>query len=139
MKKTIPAIFAALVITAVIAGGMFAVGGQTLLGTASAASEATAVPVQVQSTDANVQALQDQLAVYQAREAQYREQLNLAAQNITQANAQIELANQQIQKYQELLQNLQSSGLISIADDGTVSITQQSTFQPFGHQDGDHH
>ncbi len=138
MKKTIPAVLAALVITMLVAGGMFAVGGQALFGSVSAASEVTAMPVQVQTTDQTTLALQDQLAVYQARDAQYQEQLNLASQNITQANEQIELANQQIQQYQTLLTDLQNRGLITIAEDGTISVVEQA-FIPGGHPEGGHH
>ncbi|MBI5964185.1 MAG: hypothetical protein HY863_11970 [Chloroflexi bacterium] len=138
MKKTIPAIVAALLITMLVAGGMFAVGGQALLGSASAASDAAVVPAQVQTTDQTTQALQDQLAVYRARETQYQEQLKLAAQNITEANQQIELANQQIQQYQTLLTDLQNRGLITVAEDGTVSVMEQAFF-PGGHHDGGNH
>ena len=138
MKKTIPAVLAALVITMLVAGGMFAVGGQALLGSVSVASEVTAMPVQAQTTDQTTLALQNQLAVYQARDAQYQEQLNLASQNITQANEQIELATQQIQQYQTLLTDLQNRGLITIAEDGTISVVEQA-FIPGGHPEGGHH
>ena len=138
MKKTVPAVLAALVITMLVAGGMFAVGGQALLGSVSVASEVTAMPVQAQTTDQTTLALQNQLAVYQARDAQYQEQLNLASQNITQANEQIELANQQIQQYQTLLTDLQNRGVITIAEDGTISVVEQA-FIPGGHPEGGHH
>lgn len=137
MKKTFPAVVAALAITICLAGGMFALNGGSLLGTASAAPVATqTVSDQVLNTD------QSQLiAEFQAREAQYQAQITEAANQITAANQQIELANQQIQQYQALLTELQNNGLITLGSDGTVTINQQQDFSLFGdhhHNEGDH-
>jgi peptidoglycan hydrolase CwlO-like protein len=133
MKKSIPAVLAALFITVCLAGGMFAVGGQSLLGSVSAASEATATPAAAQVTSTDVSQLQAQVAEYQAREVQYQAQL-------TEAASRIDTANQQIQQYQNVLAELQNSGLITLASDGTVTINQQQAFFPqFGEPHGDHH
>jgi len=137
MKKTIPAFIAALLITAILGGGMFLMG-QDALGTSTAKAEAAAIP-QV-STEAVAQ-YEQIVAQYQTRETQYQGLIDQASQQITIANQQIELANQQIQQYQSLLQQLQNSGLITIANDGTVTVNQQSGFlqsPTLGHHEGGH-
>lgn len=134
MKKSIPAFIAAFVVTAVLGSGMFLIG-QSALGASTAKAEAAATAVMV---TADTAAQYDQVvAQYQARETQYQAELAKASEEITQANQQIAAANQQIQQYQDLLTQLQNSGLITIASDGTVTINQSSQFgfMPFG----DHH
>ena len=143
MKKTFPAVIAALLITICLAGGMFAVGGKSFLNSASAAPAPTqAVSAQGLPVDQSQAAL---IAEYQARETQYQAQITDAANQITAANQQIALANQQIQQYQSLVSNLQNSGLITVGSDGTVTINQQQQglFSFFGGDDqggnGEHH
>lgn len=140
MKKTFPAVVAALLITVCLAGGMFAVGGGSFLTSASAAPAATqVVAVQVPQTDPSQAAL---IAEYQAREVQYQAQINEAVSRITTANQQVELANQQVQQYQALIADLQNQGLITVGSDGTVTVNQQQQgfFSFFGgDHDGDHH
>lgn len=139
MKKQIPAVLAALLVTALLTGGMFAIiGGQSSANAASLAATATPV-VQVTSTDtAQLQAL---VAEYQAREAQYQAQLSDAASRIDTANQQLATANQQIQEYQNVLTQLQNSGLITVGSDGSITVNQQqASFPQFGdHHDGAHH
>lgn len=138
MKKTIPAFFAALLITALLGGGMYLMG-QSALGASTAKAEAA----QTTQVSADAVAQYEQIvAQYQAREAQYQDLINQLSAQITTANQQIELANQQIQQYQSLLQQLQSNGLITIASDGTVTVNQTSAFAqpPAGghHGEGNH-
>jgi hypothetical protein len=127
MKKSISAFIAAVLVTGLLAGVMVLVG-QNALGTSTAKAEdaaaATAVPA---DTTAQYEQI---IAQYQSREAQYQAQLN-------QASEQIDTANQQIQQYQSLLDQLQSSGLITIDSNGAVTVNQQSQpgIMPFG----DHH
>jgi hypothetical protein len=140
MKKTFPAVIAALLITVCLAGGMFAVGGGSLLNTANAAPAAT----QVTDSQAmqTVQAQAALIAQYQAREVQYQAQINEAVSRITAANQQMGLANQQIGQYQNLLTSLQNSGVITVGSDGTITINPQQPqgFNLFGggeHNDHD--
>lgn len=135
MKKTIPALIAALLITALLGGSMVLMG-QNALGTSSAKAEAA----QATQVSAETVAQYEQvLAQYQQREVQYQALIEQASQQITTANQQIDLANQQIQQYQSLLQQLQSNGLITVANDGTVTINQISE-SPFGQPpEGEHH
>ena len=116
MKKTIPALIAAVLVTGLLAGVMFLVG-QDAFSTSTARAEAAAASTPVPAdTVAQYQQIVDQ---YKARETQYQAQIDQATQ-------QINTASQQIQQYQSLLEQLQSSGLITIARDGTVTVNQQS-------------
>jgi peptidoglycan hydrolase CwlO-like protein len=130
MKKSISAFIAAVLVTGLLAGVMVLVG-QDALGTSAAKAEAAAAatPVAVDT----VAQYEQVVAQYQSREAQYQAQLS-------QASEQINTANQQIQHYQSLLEQLQSSGLITVDSNGSVTINQQSQagFFPQGHHDGGH-
>jgi len=114
MKKTIPALAAAFLITAFLAACMLLIG-QDVLSTSSAAA-APAISASAASQ------IQQVLIQYQLRDAQYQGQINSAAAQITAANQQIQQANLQIQQYQSILTQLQERGLITIASDGTISI-----------------
>jgi hypothetical protein len=127
MKKSISALLAAVLVTGLLVVVMVLVG-QDALGTSTAKAEAVTTSASA-PVDAAAQ-YEQVIAQYQSREAQYQAQLN-------QASGQINTANQQIQQYQSLLDQLQSSGLISIDSNGSVTINQPSQpgFSPFG----DHH
>lgn len=107
--------------------------GQNALGvsTAQAAAANTSVVTSIETT-----------AQYDQIIAQYQTQINQAVDQINSANQQIATADQQIQQYQSLLTQLQDSGLITIASDGTVTINQANQpgfFQPSGeHHEGGH-
>lgn len=137
MKKTIPAFLVALLITAVVGTGMFLIG-KDALGTSNAQAQAAVATVPASADTAQYE---QAIAQYQAREAQYQDQLKQAADQITTANQQLQSASQQIQQYQSLLSQLQSSGLITVASDGTVTINQASQpgFPFFGDHHGDGH
>lgn len=139
MKNTLPAFIAALLITILIGAGMLMMGQDALnTSTAQAAAVETSSTISVDTASQYEQAL----AQYQTREAQYQTEITQAIETITTANQQIDLANQQIQQYQSWLTQLQNSGLITIASDGTVTVNQaasQSGFaQPFDHHGGSH-
>lgn len=135
MKKSIPALLAAALITLVLGGGMFLVGQD-----AQAASAASQVAVSADSQyAATIQVLQAQVAQYQAMEQQYQQQLTQAAERINTANQQIEQANLQLAQYQTLLTQLQDSGLIVINSDGTINlVTQQAGFSGWRPEGGHH-
>lgn len=128
MKKTIPAFFAALLITVILGAGMFVIG-QGALGasTIQAAAETTTNPA-----PESLAQMEQAIEQYQAREVQYQTELNAAIERIEAADQQLSQANQQIQEYQNLLAQLQNSGLITITSDGSVT-----TNQPFFAQRGD--
>ncbi len=140
MKNTLPAFMAALLITVIIGAGMLMMGQDALsTSTVQAAAAQSSSAISAETTAQFQQAL----AQYQTRETQYQAELTQAIENINTANQQIELANQQIQQYQSLLTQLQTSGLITIGSDGTVTVNQtanQSAFaQPPAHHEGGNH
>jgi len=128
MKKTLPAFLAALIITVILGIGMLFVGQNTLNASASQTTTETITNPQVD----NVDQLEQVLDEYQKREAEYQNELNTAIVRLTTANQQLSQANEQIQEYESLLAQLQDSGLITIANDGTVTVNQ-----PFFTQRGD--
>jgi len=120
MKKTLPAFLAALIITVILGIGMLFVGQNTLNASASHTTTETITNLQVD----NVDQLEQVLDEYQKREAEYQNELNTAIERLTTANQQLSQANEQIQEYESLLAQLQDSGLITIANDGTVTVNQ---------------
>jgi len=120
MKKTLPAFLAALIITVILGIGMLFVGQNTLNASASQTATETITNLQVDNADQ----LDQVLGEYQKREAEYQNELNTAIERLTTANQQLSQANEQIQEYESLLAQLQDSGLITIANDGTVTVNQ---------------
>jgi len=121
MKKTLPAFLAALLITSILAAGMFLMGQDAQQTSASVlASNETATDLESEY----LSQLEQTIQLYQDREVQYQTELNSAIERLDTANQQLSLSNQQIQEYQNLLTQLQDSGLITIANDGTVTINQ---------------
>jgi len=134
MKKIFPAFLAALLITTVMGVGMFLVG-QDALGTSTALAASETSPAL--PADAQAQ-IEQALVQYQTREIQYQNELQQAIDQINAANQQLDQANQQIQQYQNLLAQLQESGLITIGNDGTVTANQPANTQAFNPQPGNH-
>ena len=164
--KTVPAIIAALGITAVVALGMLLIGTNALFNpnagpvfnspsTVQAAAPATAAPATpasagasagaassagATSPDAQQQIAQLQALVqqYQDREKQYQTELNQAAQKINQANQQASQANQTAQDYQNILMQLQQMGVISISANGQITVNRsRASNSGFPFGDGD--
>ena len=125
MKKTLPAFLAALLITAILGAGMFVLG-QDALGTSTAQA---AAETNTTLSSENIAQLEQVLVQYQTREAQYKTELNTAIERLDAANQKLSRANQQIQEYQNLLAQLQNTGLITIASDGTVTTNQPAFAQ----------
>lgn len=139
MKKSIPAFLAAVLVTVVLGVGMFLIG-QNALGTSTAKAEAVAAPVTL-SADTTAQ-YEQIVAQYQARETQYQAEITQASAQINTANQQIASDSQQLQQYKSLISQLQNSGLISIANDGTVTVNQPNRsgfLSLFGDDHGDNH
>jgi flagellar motor protein MotB len=142
--KAIPAILFALAMTGLIAIAMLLVGANAFFNpntvpVASAASPSSITNVSDPSGVASQPALtsdQQQLAVmrqllqqYQDREKQYQQRLdeavqrlNAANQQIQQANAQIQQDNQSVETYQQIMQELQRRGIITIDNNGQIYL-----------------
>ncbi|MGE5248573.1 MAG: hypothetical protein ACM3QS_00025 [Bacteroidota bacterium] len=120
MKKQYTAILAAFLMTACVGAAMLAVSASALLNkhgvpVADSPAAATATASARTAEEAQIQQLQQLVNQYQSRETQYQSELQTAAQNLNQANAQI-------QEYQQLLMALQERGIISVGMDGRISI-----------------
>ena len=114
MDRNIIALIAAIVVTALLGGGMYLLGQSPL-----AASENVITSTQTAFENARI------ISEYQAREAQCTTQVESAAQRLNMANTQIQAANQQIKEYQSILNQLQEKGMVNIAPDGTITIQEQ--------------
>jgi len=128
--KQISALIGALVITFMMGTAIVLIGANVLFNKNSAPlsnspSDAASIssPTTTGSTQdpASIQQLQNLISQYQTREQQYQTQLNQAQQDIQQASSQI-------QQYQALIVALQQRGIISIGQDGTVSIRRGNGF-----------
>src|SRR5690349_9831838 len=99
--KQVPAIIAALIITAFTGLGIFAIGGNAFLNTStvpiqnspndttiSAVTTTDNSATQDAATQAQLKQMQDLVAQYQAREKQYQSELAAAAQKLKDANSQ---------------------------------------------------
>jgi flagellar motor protein MotB len=129
IRKTMPAITAALFMTAVLALVIVSIGLNALFNRntvplqASAASPQDAAALNgaastdTSSQDATVQQLQSLIAQYQSRETQYQTQLQQAADQINQLT-------QQNQQYQSLIDALQNAGVIQINQNGQVFLNR---------------
>ena len=138
--KTFPAIVAAVVITVIVGISMLLIGGNALFnpnagpvsnspaqaqaasGSASNATAVSAAVGQSQLDQQQIAQLQAQVKQYQAREQQYQTELNQAAQKINQDNAQLNQATQAVQNYQQILAQLQQIGLISVSNNGQITV-----------------
>ncbi len=125
MQKSIVAALAALVITACVGLGIFAVGGAALLNKKT--SPVMDSPAQVtnvsQQTD-QVTQLQSLVAQYQDREKQYQQREQDLQDQLTAMSTQLQQSQQSVDQARMILQALQQRGVISISSDGRVFITQ---------------
>jgi hypothetical protein len=122
MRNQLAALFAAMFITGLIAMSMVVLGVNAMTnqnGTAVSNSPvSTAVAGTATSTSDQAQQiaqLQAQVAQYQAREQQYQAALNSDNQQLSQATSEI-------QTVQQLLEYLQSRGIISIDSQGQIYV-----------------
>jgi TolA-binding protein len=119
--KTIPALIAGIITSALIVLIMVAVGVNALLNPntvaeASSPSDSTVVLSSGASSDtAQVQQLQQRISEYQAREKQYQSQLNQLETNLQQAN-------DNLQQYQQLVDTLQQMGIIRVDANGQIML-----------------
>ena len=127
MKKKVPALLAAFIITALITLAMGAVSVNALFNPNSVAVSNSPAAASTGTSNASleqaqIQQLQARIGEYQQREGQYQNQLQNAQQQLQQANTQLQQANLQLQQFQQFILALQRSGLIQIQPDGTVVI-----------------
>lgn len=131
MKKQLPALLAALVMTGIItlimvvtsADALFNNNTVDVANSTSAASNAAAVSIAV-ADQAKIQQLQDRINEYAQREQQYQQLEQQSQQTIQNNQQQVQQAAQQIQQIRQLLSALQDRGLIVIQQDGSIQITR---------------
>ena len=122
MRKQIVALFAAMLITGLIAMSMVVIGANAMTnqnGSVVSNSPASAVAAGSTSSTSDqaqqIAQLQAQVAQYQAREQQY--QAALASDN-----TQLTQAASELQMIQQLLAYLQSHGLITVDSQGQIYV-----------------
>jgi hypothetical protein len=129
VMKQVPALVAALAITAIIGLCMLGVGINALanrntaplLTTPSAAGSGTSAisgMSAISATGDTVRQLEARINQYQSREQQYQTQLSQLEQQLNQEG-------QTIQNFQQLLGALQAQGVILIQQDGTILIPRR--------------
>jgi len=130
MKKQLPALIAAILMTSIIALVMVVTSANALFNTNSvdpSNSQTTNVsaPADSNSNAAQIQQLQDRINEYAQREQQYQQREQQLQQTIQSDQQQVQEAASEIQQIQQLLAALQQRGLISIQRNGTILITGQ--------------
>ena len=130
MKKSLVAMLIALLMTAMIAVSVFAIGGAALINkngvavlNAPAQGSGAAGLDSPQQTDQIAQ-LQGLVTQYQDREKQYQQREQQLQDQLAQANTQIQQNQQLIQQVRELLRALQQRRLITITNDGQIFINR---------------
>ena len=119
MKRQIPAIIAALLITGFMTLAMSIVGVNALFNQNSVpVSNSTSAAAN--SQQAQIAQLQDLVKQYQARETQYQQREQQYQQREQQDQQQIAQVTAQMQ---QLLFDLQSRGLIEVQSDGQIIVT----------------
>jgi hypothetical protein len=116
-NKHIPAFAAALAITLMIALVLLAIGVEAVFNSRLDAAQAAGNdPLQIDSAQIqDLHQLQELVAQYQQREQQYQAELQQAAVQLNQAEADRQQAL-------NVLQELQSAGMITIGPDGQVTV-----------------
>lgn len=121
MKKQIPALIAALLITGIVAGVMFLTSLNAYFNKSgvAVASNAAAISQISQTTDiqkVQIAQLQGRVQEYQKREQQYEAMLQ-------QDQLQLQQNQMQLQQFKSFLLALQQRGIIRIQNDGSVVLT----------------
>lgn len=132
IKKILPALIAAVSMTAFIGLTVLVFGLNALINrngsVVQAAAQQDSALAADQSSSQDMQAL---LAEYQSRESQYQQELQQAADQINQIT-------QQNQQYQQLFQALQNAGVIQVTSDGRILISAGASRRSgFGESEND--
>ncbi len=129
MKKQLPALLAAFLMTGFISLVMFVTSANALFNKnsvdpANSASSTSITSASVSGADqAQIKQLQDRINEYAQREQQYQQREQQYQQTLQSDQQQLAQAAAQIQQFQQFLFALQDRGLIIIQNNGTVLIT----------------
>lgn len=127
MKKQLPALIAAILMTGFITLVMTVTSVNALFNKSSiAVSDSPAASQNASSSmeQAQIRQLQDRINEYQQREQQYQQLLQADQTQLQQAQAQLQQASMQMEQFQNFILTLQRRGLISIQSDGSVIINR---------------
>jgi uncharacterized protein YlxW (UPF0749 family) len=120
MKRQLPALLAAFLVTAFIALAMSVMSVNALFNPNSVAVSDSSTSAKGQAAlspeQAQIQQLQARINEYQQREQQYQTLLERDQQQLQQLATQL-------QQFQQFLFELQNRGLIRVQDNGSVVIT----------------
>jgi outer membrane murein-binding lipoprotein Lpp len=132
MRKQIPALLAAFLMTGVIALSMGVVGVNALYNSnsttvsnapvAAASAPVSAATMSGLVDQAKITQLESLVSQYQAREQQYQQREQQYQQQLQTDQTQLVQATNQIQQFQQLLVDLQDRGIISVDQNGTITI-----------------
>lgn len=129
MKKQLPALLAASLMTGLISLVMVVTSANALLNKnsvdpANSVSTSSISSVSVSGADqTQIKQLQDRINEYAQREQQYQQREQQYQQTLQSDQQQLSQAAAQIQQFQQFLVALQERGIIKIRSDGSVLIT----------------
>jgi TolA-binding protein len=130
MKKQLPALVAAILMTAFIALAMIVTSANALMNkntvdpsNSASASTSAATDSIPSANQAQIKQLQDRINVYAQREQQYQQREQQYQQKLQDNQLRVQQAAAQLQQIQQLLSALQDRGLIRIQNNGTILIT----------------
>ena len=130
IKKTFPALIAALSMTVILGLAVTALGLNAFFNqNVSVAHAANQPDPQAIADQSTIQDLQATISQYQQRETQYQGELQQAADQVNQLS-------QQNQQYQQLIMALQNAGILQITPDGQVFVSRGSGFSSEQNGDG---
>jgi len=129
MKKQLPALLTALLMTGFIALVMVvtsanALFNQNTVEPANSASPASASSAAATGLEqAQIQQLQGRINEYAQREQQYQQREQQVQQQLQESQLKLTQTTAQVQQYQQLLLAFQERGLIQIQENGRILIT----------------
>jgi predicted transcriptional regulator len=130
MKKQLPALLAAILMTGIIALVMVVTSANALFNkdvvdaSSSTANTPKTAAVSSSAVDqAKIQQLQARIDEYAQREQQYQQREQLLQQTIQSNQDQVQQAARLLQQVKQLLSALQDRGLIRVQQDGSIVLT----------------
>jgi len=124
MKKQLPALLAAFIMTAIITLVMAVTGANALFNqNTESTSSSVSAGATTNATSAQIKQLQDRINEYAQREKQYQQREKQYQAQLQDNQIIQQQAAEQIQQVRQLIMALQSRGLIQIQENGSLLIT----------------
>ena len=129
MKKQLPALLAAIIMTGLITLVMFVTSANALfnqntvdVANSTSSTDSAAVVSNTTASQEQITQLQNRINEYAQREQQYQQREQQLQQTIQNDQAQVQQAGEQLQQIQQLLMALQARGLIRIQGNSIMII-----------------